>query len=111
MNLRGREPILAALFATAGQDCEKSANYQQRKLGCTVFSAQRIWKFQVERAKLPEHGILSSLFHGNLQQVERAVKDGVFRRERPRPEPRFLLRFRRSWRSEERRVGKECRSR
>src|SRR5882762_3680058 len=45
----------------------------------------------LNRGMLPGHGKLSSLFRGGLQQVERSVKDGVFRRKRARSEPRFFL--------------------
>src|SRR6267143_2815578 len=48
---------------------------------------QAWWK----RVKLPGHGKLSGLFRGGLQQVERSVKDGVFRRKRARSEPGFFL--------------------
>src|SRR6266403_1589327 len=43
------------------------------------------------RVMLPGHGKLSSLFRGGPPQVERSVKDGVFRRKRARSEPRFFL--------------------
>src|SRR5260370_11887206 len=45
----------------------------------------------LKRVKLPGHGKRSSLFRGGLQQVERSVKDGVFRRKRARSEPGFFL--------------------
>src|ERR1700682_959955 len=45
----------------------------------------------LNRVMLPGHGKLSSLFRGGLQQVERSVKDGVFRRKRARSKAVFFL--------------------
>src|ERR1700687_5832509 len=45
----------------------------------------------LNRVMLLGHGKLSSLFRGGLQQVERSVKNGVFRRKRARSEPGFFL--------------------
>src|SRR6202171_1789127 len=51
----------------------------------------------LNRVLLPGHGKISSRFRGGLQQVERSVKDGVFRRKRARSEPGFFLGLGCSW--------------